>query len=385
MELNKYERLVENFKDWDSREHKYGFTISIETLQEPGQKKIITIEKNTGADVFRENMQRVFENPDVASVEVNIYSGISPRAKLQNTETVRVRQNQHFPIVNYNMPQPKERIVTEKQEPEQSQQQAPPQNSGLNGFDMLMGVLGIEVPQDGLGGINAGQTLKSMLNFRDGILTDRLSMTEKIKEIAELKLKMDELIKQNEALTTENNELYDDYEKLENELKELEEENERLQKYKPENSLLGISLTQLGSAMLERAAVNFVRNKPKLVSGLLGVDSDTLLDMLSDEEQPTTSVQHAETQDVEISGIDDNLTPERKQELAVIKRLTEWLKQLSRHNLALIEALTTMYAQDNELIELHYNWARGANRANVGDLEDTEPEPEYEEAQTPED
>lgn len=369
MELNKYERLVENFKDWDSREHKYGFTISIETLQEPGQKKIITIEKNTGADVFRENMQRVFENPDVASVEVNIYSGISPRAKLQNTETVRVRQNQHFPIVNYNMPQPKERIVTEKQEPEQSQQQAPPQNSGLNGFDMLMGVLGIEVPQDGLGGINAGQTLKSMLNFRDGILTDRLSMTEKIKEIAELKLKMDELIKQNEALTTENNELYDDYEKLENELKELEEENERLQKYKPENSLLGVSLTQLGSAILEKTLINTVKNRPGLASGLLGVDSATLLSML--EEQPKVT-QTTDVPEVEISGINSNLTPEREQELAIIEKLTAWLKQLSRHNLALIEALTLMYQQDNNLIELHYNWANGSRNEDDDNLEDTE-------------
>ena len=371
MELNKYERLVETFRDWDSQEQRYGFELTFEPYKS-GHKKIATVQKIAGADVFSDKMQRLFENTEVAVVEINIYSGTSSRAKLLNTETIRVRQNSNAPIVTYSPPQPKERKVTERAEPQQTQQQAPPQNSGLNGFDVLMGVLGIEVSQDGLGSVNAGETLKSMLNFRDGILTQRLSIAEKDKEIADLKLKIEEILKQNKLLTSENEKLFKNYEKLEGEIQVLEDENIDLQKYKPENSLLGISLTQLGSAILEKTAINMVKNRPNFVSGLFGIDSATLLGLLSDEEQPAPSAQTVETPDVEISGINDNLTSERKQELAVIEQITKWLKQLSRRNLAYIEALTAMYMQDNELIEMHYNWANGANNKSVGKLEETE-------------
>lgn len=371
MDLKKYERIFETMRDWDNEGQRYGFEILFETLQEPGHIKMATAKRITGASLFKEKMQRFFENKDIATVTVKIHSGVNNRAKTLSIETLRINQAPNVPIINYNVPEkktalPQTTYISSNQQvvPEPSHNTA---NNGLDGSGLLLGVLGVEIPQGGLNGPNGAETLQSMLTFRDNIIATKLSISEKDKEIAELKAKNTELLRLSEEKDKAINTLNSNFEKLENNLLDLQDENDKLMKLKPENSLLGISLTGLGSAILEKAAINIIKSRPKLVGGLLGVDSETVLGLLNVEQTNETTPNAHQHDDVEINPLTG--TPERKQELQAVANISKWLKTLDRNNLARVEQLCSLWAQDNELIEIHYNWATGTHTSKIGTTE----------------
>lgn len=346
MELKKYNYITTTMASWDAEATPYWYEINWESIEEPGFLKSWTGKSRvTGQTKFRDAIEKLSSFPNCARIHLVVYSGQTGKKILMN-ETIPVNGNATgFPYPVY------QKQEQRKQEPPQTspQPQAPPQQTSQ--MDLIGAVLGAP-------GLSGTDVLHGLLQFRDERLETRYKILEFEKEIAQLRLeksRLEDNVSGKEQLIQQ---LETDIEELEDQVATLEAENAKLQKYVPENSTLGLSLTHLGGAVLTNFAKKIVTSQPDKVARLLGTDSQTLLGLF--EEAPVAPMEAKETPSIQFEAVEDaNVSDERKQQLAVIESITEFLKSLDHNNLAYVQRIVTLWYQDVDSIKWMHNYFTG--------------------------
>lgn len=154
-------------------------------------------------------------------------------------------------------------------------------------------------------------------NFQLQVLQYEKEKAEK--ELAEYKSEVQTLDKENDELT----------EKLEKANQLVEE----YSKYIPGNTkIFGIDAVKLGEIVLGKMVTRVVRNSPNVTKKVLGIDDagfKELLNGLAGSDEPSSTTQNKQVDNVSYEEIDENLTDEQKKIKMVIDKLTEWMKQLN--------------------------------------------------------
>lgn len=347
MELKKYNYITETMMSWDADAKPYWYEISWESIEEPGLLKSWTGKSRvTGQTKFRDAIEKLSTFPNCARIHLVVYSGQTGKKTLM-VETIPVndRSNGYYPVY----PQP------EQKKQENNHPAPPPPPVQPQAQNTQMDLIGAVLGAPGLSGVDA---LHGLLQFRDERLETRYKILELEKEIAQLRLEKSRLEDNVSDRDEQIQELESDIEEMEGQLSILGAENERLQKYVPENSKIGISLTQLGSAVLTNFAKKVVTNQPDKVARILGTDSQTLLGLF--DQAPTEPQQIRETQSVNIEAVEEEeISDERKQQLQVIDGITGFLKSLDHNNLAYAQRIVNLWYKDIESIKWMFEYFSG--------------------------
>lgn len=361
MELNKYNHIINTFKQYEEQGSPYWYTVEWESVDEPTiLKNFSGAQRATGVDGFVRLINSLNELPNCAKIHVTVYSGRTGK-KLLLSEVMVVRTY----IAPYPMQPPPQPQPAPKQLQQQPQPQPQQQMAGLD----LLGVL-FGTPSGGLG---ATDVIQGALAIRDERLTAQFERKDLERDIAQLKLdkellqsRLNEAEKRNTTLDTENGTLAD-------KLDEYEQTINDLKKYVPENSVLGVSLSALGSSILSGFVKKVVSRNPQGVANLLGTDVASLGSLFgvdapeADEHTPTATGVAASVE------MDDQTTdPARQQELQLIGIIANWLKTLDRGNLARVRSVVAMWQSDIATLPLMLSWAQGGQQGTTDAETETE-------------
>lgn len=355
MELSKIRTIEKTLQNYDAEKSPYSYTIEYVSMDSNTMHSWTGSKRISGADKFNESVDKLVELPSCKSIHIKVYTGKTGN-KVILSEDILIRGKELYPMQTI-MPEVKSKEKETILQTPQSQPQ--PQNNSLEFISAILGV-------GGLNGVeNPTQMLGSLLTFRDQQLDNKYAFMQMQKDIAQLQLEkknLEEKLSQSEAelegAENENGELQD-------KIDELEAEIVRLQKYIPENSALGLSLTALLGSVGQRVINNYVTKNPAGVAKLLGTDSQTLLGIFNNNNDANQQAV-VNSPDVEIETVEE-LSTQRKQELQAIENMATWLKSVSLDDLTMIQQLFILFSQDNELIQLVYGWASG-NKKNVSEV-----------------
>lgn len=349
MELSKINTIEKTLRNYEAENAPYHYSIEYVSLDSNTLHSWTGSRRVTGADKFKETIEKLVELPSCKSIHIKVYSGRTGN-KVILSDDIAVRGKDFYVATPQVQPEHK------REKPESAQAQTTNNNTAqAGGMELIATVLGI----GSVGGLNGTEMLGSLLSFRDQQLDTKYRMMELQKEIAQLTLEKKNLTEQLNFNTSTVEQLEAENDALQSKIEDLEEEVERLQKYVPENSPLGISLTALLGSVGERVIKNIVSKNPEKVASFLGTDGATLMGLF---EAPNNQAAHKNTivnhADVEIVPA-EAVSEQRKHELNAIEGMTEWLKTLPLGELSMIQQLFVMFTQDLSLIELVYNWANG--------------------------
>lgn len=267
---------------------------------------------------FREQLTELVNNPSVAKIFIDIKDGAS-------------QQKAKFEIVlrdEYtNYPQPQQQM----QPAQPTQQPAQPMGGSIFGMDnmndfftaMFGGLSGTE--RSGLGAVIGfrDQLVKNEYERRDaerehlaGIerVRNEYERKELDRQLADVRKERDDAKSQVRELEEKLRRAERDIEKKEDEIYDLEEKVTELEKMKPEHSLMGVSLTGIGTKVVETLAMKHAGTLGKL----LGVDKESMLGMLqADNEEPMPMPQQSEQCTVTMDG-DENPRAARVESLRTL-------------------------------------------------------------------
>ncbi len=122
------------------------------------------------------------------------------------------------------------------------------------------------------------------------------------------KLERDEARREAEELRKQIEELRTKIDDMQKQMEELQDENTELQKLRPKNSMLGISISELGSTLLAKGLQKTVRANAGLIGKLMGVDKDTMLGMIDGKGEQTDNVPSVEeviTPSAEVEAVEE--------------------------------------------------------------------------------
>lgn len=348
MELKSYNTTIATFSEWDKEGKPYFFEVGWESLDEPGKVKSWTGgTRETGVAKFSEAVEKISKFPNCLKIHIVAYSGRTGK-KEQLKETIKVNDSYaSYPVfasVPERAPEPL---------PQQPAAAPPPQGN----IDFISAILGFD-----LNGLSGTDKINGLLSFRDKQLETRYEIMDRERERMKLELDVRQLQDKVKDTEEELEETIEENESLRGQVEELTAENQRLQKYIPENSALGVSLTALGSSVLNGFVkkVALGKNADKFAS-LLGTDVATLKGVFAPEEDTSNPSQaQVAVSPVAVEVVEEeDLTPQRREELAVITHITQWMRSLDRQTLGKVQTLCTMWDKDIETLTQIYGWATG--------------------------
>lgn len=356
MELAKFTTIINGFKQYEEAKSPYWYTIEFETVDQPNMLQSWTGgNRQTGIDYFTNALNNLQKMQNCFKIYIKVYSGKTGKRQLMS-DTFQIREYNQPNFYPHVPPQ-----VQNNKKTETAQQPIQPQPNAFNGFDLLGAIFG----QPGLSGADV---LPNLLNVRDKMLVNEFERKDLEKTLAQLQLsekmlqeRVATLEREKEEVETEYDDLYEQNETLQSKIKELE-------KYIPENSPIGLSITALGSSIMTNFVKKIVSNNPEGVARILGTDKETLSGLFDSkplsQAQPEP-VREVKTVTVELS--DEDLSPERKEELNVINAIADFLKGLDRDNLSVVQQIFFIWAKNIDTISQMYQWASGSS--GNGDLD----------------
>jgi len=351
MELAKFTTIINAFKQYEENKSPYWYTIEFETIDQPNRLQSWTGGvRSTGIDYFTSAMNNLQKMQNCLKIYITVYSGKTGKRQLMS-ETFQIRDPHQIPYYPQQIPP---QINNESKKNESTQQNQPQsQSNAFSGIDLLGAIFGQP-------GLNGADVLPNLLNVRDKMIVSEFERKDLEKTIAQLQLsekllqeRVNILEKEKEETEAENDDLYEQTEILQSKIKELE-------KYIPENSPIGLSITALGSSIMTNFVKKIVSNNPEGIARMLGTDSATLSGLF--ETKPLSQAQPEpvrEVKSVVVELSDEDLSPERKEELNVINAITEFLKGLDRDNLSAVQQIFFIWAKNIDTISQMYQWATG--------------------------
>lgn len=354
MELKTYNTIVATLSEWDKDQKPYFFEIGWEGIDEPGRIKSWTAgTRETGVSKFSEAVEKISKFPNCHKIHFTAYSGKTGK-KEQLREVIKVSESfSSYPVFQERHDRTKEQQPTPDVPPQ-------PQTNPSGGMDLVSSILGFD-----LNGLNGFDKVNGLLAFRDKQLETRFTMMDKERELATLVMEKKSLEEKLQDANEELEDVLEENEALKQRLDALGLENERLQKYVPENTALGVSLTAIGTAALNGLVKRIALGSPDKVAKLLGTDVETLKGVFAPEldSQPTVKPSAATPSPVSVEVVEsENLTPERKQEVEVINHIADWMKTLDRRSLAMVQDMCNMWFNDIETLTQIHTWATGGKK-----------------------
>lgn len=346
MELAKFTTIINAFKQYEEAKSPYWYSIDFETVEQPNVLQSWTGgNRSTGIDYFTNALNNLQKMQNCLKIYIKVYSGKTGKKQLMS-DTFQIRE--------YNQPNYYPHVPPQVQNNKKAEtMQSSPQPNVFNGIDLLGAIFGQP-------GLNGADVLPNLLNVRDKMIVSEFERKDLEKTIAQLQLsekllqeRVNILEKEKEETEAENDDLYEQTEILQSKIKELE-------KYIPENSPIGLSITALGSSIMTNFVKKIVSNNPEGIARMLGTDSATLNGLF--ETKPLSQAQPEpvkEVKSVVVELSDEDLSPERKEELNVINAMTEFLKGLDRDNLSAVQQIFFIWAKNIDTISQMYQWATG--------------------------
>ncbi len=258
--------------------------------------------------------------------------------------------------------------------------------SPFGGLGSILGLLAGDM--GGLGDVNDGeaskelQGLHALLNFRDqrkdeqyarAKLTERNeSLEQQLREAQEREAQLKAAMKaQEEKFTRELDAARQELRKMEEAMEDLKSDNEemteRLHKANPDNSIFGVSMSQLGGRIAHAALENFARSHAGLVGSLMGVGKDQFLGMLDErnyqqeDENGDTDDENAPEVSVDMDGADDEALPATEPARAqdpistYTDSLAQWLRNADDNTRNKFTAIIQEIAKDSNALDDVYN------------------------------
>lgn len=340
MELQKYNSIVSTFRQYEEAKSPYWYTIEWEAIDQQGWKNWTGAKRVTGIETFINAVDSLQQLPNCANIRVVAYSGQTGKKELFS-EIIEIN-GKKTNIYSYFLSSQETRKNSVSSNHSEQQK-------GFGATDLLGAILG----QPGLSGTDA---IHGLLSIRDERIVNQFERKELEQKLLEAQLreknleeKIKNLEKKNATIENENEELSDTLDELERKIAELE-------KLKPQNSLLGVSLTGIASTVAENIIKKIVLSNPDAVANILGTDKK-MLHGLFEQQVEQNNNQHNDNSEIEIEEVE--LSTERKQELEVIDKITEYLKTLDRKQLGYVQNIVYLWLQDVDTIQLMYEWASG--------------------------
>ena len=288
-------------------------------------------------DKFNDLLDELSRNDNVGRLTVNI---TNRAGRNKETYTVLLREAYaQFPSYGLIEKSPSKRaqeadeVAANVQTIQQPGQQAP---NTFGGLGSILGLLGGDVDM-GLGDVSDGgqqkeiKGLRALLDFRDQRKEEAFERTRLNEKNATLEAKLREAEDRANKLQTEieqrDRKIKEDMEANAKQLEELkrkieglqsdnEDKDEQIRKLNPDNSIFGVSLSQLGGAIATKAIDGFVRSHAGMVGSLFGVGRDQFLGMLDEtnyqRQAPNATAYEDEdddTADIEVTEDEDTTAP----------------------------------------------------------------------------
>ncbi len=347
MELKTYNTIIATLTEWDKEGKPYFYEISWESMDEPGKQRSWTGgSRETGVSKFTESVEKISKFTNCHKIHVVAYSGKTGK-KEQMRETIKVNESYSSA---YPVEQSAPALAPAASAP------APPQPAAQPGIDFISAILGFD-----LGGLQGTDKINGLLAFRDKQLENRFEMIDKERERMSLTLDKKNIEERLEEANERLEGLEEENDALQEELERVNAENQKLQKYIPENSAIGVSLSALGTSVLTGFAKRIALNNPAGIAKLLGTDIETLKGIFDSEPQTQVIAQEVAPVSVEVVA-EEQVSTVRKQELAVVSQISDWLKTLDREKLGMVQTLCGIWLRDIETLPQIHDWATGTNQ-----------------------
>ena len=300
---------------------------------------------------FEAKLDELVHSPDVAKIAVEIGDGAG-----RNTSTYTI-------VLQEAYSQGGQLQVTHHVEGgeagdggERSALSNPPKGM-FGGLGDLLTLLGYD---NGLNGTSSpADNLGAVLSIRDQRIREEYDRRDAMREREQIGKERDEAKAEAARLKTELESAQRKIERLQSQLGDAQEENEELQKLKPENSVLGLSLTELGSTLLAKGLQKSVRANAGLIGKLMGVDKETMLGMIDEQgsETDTTPVATEEPA-VEVEGVEVEEAKGEKVENDPItrwsKQIAEYVRRLAPENMRMFSVVCDHVLRDEESLKEIY-------------------------------
>ena len=309
--------------------------------------------EDTICEMFSSQLDSYVNNPSIAAVKVEFRAG---NGVMLATREIWLRKKEYSsaPII---VQSPQDNHSFEEKREPQSQpinQQPTQQQSDIYSVKAIEGfatLLGLDIPQ-GLDGASPISGLGAILSLRDQRITEKFEQQRKQERYEELvveKARLEAKLEQNEKdfiqLQREKQKQSEEIEDLTDEIEDLKEQIERLD---PTKTLLGMSISSLGSNIL----LNGVKKLSKPISALAGVDEQVLLNLLDNTD--TIEAVPPEQPQIEESA--------REQ---YIKATGQFIEALTDEQFAKFWKILEIIAADRNKISDIYEWLTLSNNTEI--------------------